>query len=200
MNSKGRVNRIPLAVSIAMLLASGGDWPYGFYQLLRIVVTGTAIYVVVQTLNHRQYWSWLMGGIAILFNPILPITLKKEEWQPIDFGVAIVFLTVLIQSLRRHRPDRVEDSQAARSLKRIEQNWVQHPVVAAIAQIGGLGLYTIVALLVVISLLELVDARNERVWWLTLTVGRLAAVAWAASWVIVLGVEAVNWLVRKVNR
>ena len=84
-----------------MLLASGGDLPYGFYQLLRIVVTGTAVYVVDQTLDHRQYWPWLMGGIAILFNPILPITLKKKEWQPIDFAVAVVFLIALIQTLRR---------------------------------------------------------------------------------------------------
>jgi hypothetical protein len=85
-------------------------------------------------------------------------------------------------------------------VKKIEQNWVQHPVVARIAQIGGLGLYTAVAVSVVISLLELVDACNERIWWLTLMVGQVAAVAWAGSWVVVLAVEAVNWLVRKVNR
>jgi hypothetical protein len=101
MNSESRVNWIPLAVSIAMLVLSGGDWPYGFYQLLRIVVAGTAVYVVVETRNHRQYWPWLMGGIAILFNPILPITLRKEEWQPIDFAVAIVFSIALAQALRR---------------------------------------------------------------------------------------------------
>lgn len=85
-------------------------------------------------------------------------------------------------------------------MNKIEQDWVQHPVVASIARIGGFGLYAAVAVLVVISLLELVDARNERVWWLTLTVGQVAAAAWAGSWVVVLAVEAVNWLVRKVNR
>ena len=85
-------------------------------------------------------------------------------------------------------------------MKRIEQDWVRHPVVAAIARIGGWGLYTAVAVLVIVSLLELVDARNERVWWLTLTLGQVAAVAWAGSWVVVLAVEAVNWITRKVNR
>jgi hypothetical protein len=96
-----RVNWIPLAVSIAMLLASGGHWPYGFYQLLRIVVTGTAVYVVVQVVNRRQFWPWIMGGIAILFNTILPIHLTRKEWQPIDFGVAVIFVVALIQTLRR---------------------------------------------------------------------------------------------------
>jgi hypothetical protein len=95
------VNWIPLAVSITMLLLSADHWPYGFYQLLRIVVTGTALYVVVQTRNHRPYWPWLMVGIAILFNPILPITLKKREWQQIDVGVAGIFLMALVQTLRR---------------------------------------------------------------------------------------------------
>ena len=100
MNSDGRVSWIPLAVSIAMLLASGGDWPYGFYQLLRIVVTGTALYVVVQVVKRRQFWPWIMGGVAILFNPILPISLTREAWQPIDFGVAVIFLFALIQTVR----------------------------------------------------------------------------------------------------
>jgi len=100
-SSERRVNWIPLAVSIAMLVASAGDWPYGFYQLLRIVVTGTAVYVVAQVVNRRQFWPWIMGGVAILFNPILPISLTREQWQPIDFGVAVIFVIALIQTVRR---------------------------------------------------------------------------------------------------
>jgi hypothetical protein len=116
-----RLNWIPLVVSIAMLLvASAAAWPYGFYQLLRLVVTVTAAYVVVRTadagarvgidrlqrtpnaaLDRRPFLPWIMGGIAILFNPILPIYFTREEWQPINFGVAVVFLVVLIQTLRR---------------------------------------------------------------------------------------------------
>jgi hypothetical protein len=96
------LNWIPLVASIAMLLMACADsWPYGFYQLLRIVVTGTAGYVAVQTVNRRQFWPWIMGGIAILFNPILPISFTREQWQPIDFGVAVIFLIALIQTLRR---------------------------------------------------------------------------------------------------
>lgn len=83
-------------------------------------------------------------------------------------------------------------------MNRIEHNWVQHPVVAAVGRIGGWGLYTAVVVLVVISLLELVDAHNERVWWLTLMTGQVAAIAWAGSWMVILAVEAVNWLARKV--
>ena len=96
------VNWIPVAVSTAMLLiAAFGDWHYGFYQLLRIVVCGTAAYVVAQTMNRYQYWPWIAVGIAILFNPILPIEFKQEEWRPINFGAAIVFVFALVQLRRR---------------------------------------------------------------------------------------------------
>lgn len=96
-SSDVRLNWIPIVVSMVMLLmASGRDWPYGFYQLLRLVVFGTAIYVVVQTLNRRQYWPWIMGGIAILFNPVLQISFTQEEWRPIDFGVAVIFFVALV--------------------------------------------------------------------------------------------------------
>jgi len=85
-------------------------------------------------------------------------------------------------------------------MKRIEQNWVQHPAVVAIARVGGWGLYTMLVVAVPIGLLELVDARNERVWWLTLTIGQVAAGAWMGSWVVILVVEAANWLARKVTK
>ena len=85
-------------------------------------------------------------------------------------------------------------------MKRIEQDWVRHPVVATIARIGGLGLHTAVVVLVIISLLELVDARNQRVWWVTLAVGQVAAIAWAGSWAIIIVVEVANWFVRRATK
>ena len=94
-----RLNWIPFVASIAMLLmASADQWPLAFYELLRIVVTVTAVYAAAQTLKHRQHWPWVMGGIAILFNPVFPISFKRSEWQQIDFGVAVVLLIALIQT------------------------------------------------------------------------------------------------------
>jgi hypothetical protein len=85
-------------------------------------------------------------------------------------------------------------------MKKIEQDWIRHPIVAKIAEIGGLGLYVAIAVIVVIGVLEFVDARNERVWWLTLGIGRIAVIAWLGSWVVVLAVEGVNWLARRLRR
>ena len=72
----------------------------GSINCLRIVVIGTAVFVVAHVVNRRQFWPWIMGGVAILFNPILPIHLTREEWQLIDFGVAVIFVIALTQTVR----------------------------------------------------------------------------------------------------
>jgi len=84
--------------------------------------------------------------------------------------------------------------------KKIEQDWLSHPVVAAILKIGGWGLYSVMVVVLVISLLELVDARNERIWWVTLAFGKIAAVAWVLSWVVFIVVGMANWLVNRLKK
>lgn len=101
--SSGQLNWIPVVTSIVMLLMAAtadglhDDWPSGFYELLRIVVSGTALHGLVQSVNRHQYWPWVMGAIAILFNPILPLSFDQDEWRPIDFGAAVTFVVALIQ-------------------------------------------------------------------------------------------------------
>ena len=92
------LNRVPLIASAAMLfLASFGRWPYGFYQLLRFIVCGTAIYTALKASEaNRPNWAWLMGGIALLFNPVIPVRFSRQEWQPIDFVVGVVIVIALV--------------------------------------------------------------------------------------------------------
>jgi hypothetical protein len=92
------LNWLPLTVSVVMLImAAAGGWPRGFYDLLRIVISVTGVYVLIQTLNVRKYWPWIAGGIAALFNPILPVSFTTEQWQPIDIVVAAVFMFALVR-------------------------------------------------------------------------------------------------------
>ena len=44
----------------------------------------------------KATWVWIMGIIAVLFNPIEPVHLSKGIWQPIDFATALIFLTQII--------------------------------------------------------------------------------------------------------
>jgi len=77
---------------ILLLMAVFAKWPYGFYTLLRIVVCGSSLYVALSaaTLN-KTFWVWLMGAVAVLFNPLIPIHLHRSTWQVIDFITGVVF-------------------------------------------------------------------------------------------------------------
>ena len=84
---------------IALVLAiPSGVWPYGYYILLRWVVTIVALLVLWTAYNQKQRdWVWRMGAVAIVFNPIIPIYFDKVIWQIIDFFVAIFFVLSIFQ-------------------------------------------------------------------------------------------------------
>lgn len=65
------------------------DLPYGYYQLLRLVVTGYAAYV--SYLHFRQGlsgWAWSFAFIALLYNPVFLITMSKEFHILVNLMVA----------------------------------------------------------------------------------------------------------------
>jgi len=92
-------NIASVAAIVALLLAiPGGFWPYGYFVLLRWVVTGIALFNLWTAYNlQKMGWVWIMGGVALLFNPIIPIHLDKITWQFIDFGVAVIFLSAVFK-------------------------------------------------------------------------------------------------------
>ena len=96
-----KLNKIPILVSVIMLFLAIPPMPYGYYTLLRLVICGSAIYLIwfSKTIN-RQGWMWTMGFIALLFNPIIAIHLNKELWSIIDLVVAIIFLITLFKLKR----------------------------------------------------------------------------------------------------
>lgn len=77
---------------IMLFLAIPSGWPYGFYQLLRLLIfASSAIVSWGFYKSHITSWAFIFGGIAFLFNPLIPIHLDKQSWVPIDFISAILF-------------------------------------------------------------------------------------------------------------
>jgi len=90
-----RPHLIPALIAAAMLLGALTALPYGYYQLLRFVVCGVGVYVAYTAYNWQKMWAmWLFAFIAVLFNPLIPIHLSREIWQPIDAVCALLFATV----------------------------------------------------------------------------------------------------------
>ena len=105
------VPRWPFVVAIVfVVLAIPPIWPYGYYMLLRLVVCGVAVYGAVQAHNQdREGWTWLLGGMAVLFNPLIPVHLGKEAWVLIDL-ISAVLLGVAASIL--HRGSLADQEQA----------------------------------------------------------------------------------------
>jgi hypothetical protein len=88
------LGKLPAIIPALLLLAAVfGRWPYGFYTLLRLVVCGCSVYLVVKANSTRNAaWTWIMGGMAVLFNPVLPMHLRRSTWRPVDALAAVTLL------------------------------------------------------------------------------------------------------------
>ncbi len=87
-----------IAVAMLLLAIPSGVWPYGYYILLRWVVTGTALFVLWTAYELKKTsWLWVIGMVALLFNPIAPIHLDKETWVVLDLIVAGLFLASIFK-------------------------------------------------------------------------------------------------------
>ncbi|MBF0593885.1 MAG: hypothetical protein HQL22_02840 [Candidatus Omnitrophica bacterium] len=93
-----------LAVSATLLfLAVFFKLPYGFYTLLRVVISITSCFMVIAAYKwHRHGWMVVFGLIGLLFNPFILVHFDRVMWRVIDFavGVLLVFCIFKIRMKR----------------------------------------------------------------------------------------------------
>lgn len=76
-----------------MVLAGVFALPYGYYQLLRLVVCSWAIWALVSSWKvENGVLRWLLIGLALLFNPVRPVHLTKTVWACVDVATAAILL------------------------------------------------------------------------------------------------------------
>ena len=78
---------------VAGLLFIGAlNMPYGYYRLLRIIVTiSSGIFCFKFHEQNNMNMVYLFGFIAILFNPLIPIYFDKDTWVIIDIVAGGIF-------------------------------------------------------------------------------------------------------------
>jgi hypothetical protein len=98
-----------IASIILLALAFTTRWPYGFYTFLRIAVCATAVWLAVEAYQFRKTpLAWVLAGLAVLFNPLVPIYMRRTQWRWFDF----LALLVLAISVGIVRPRRAEATQS----------------------------------------------------------------------------------------
>ena len=90
--------------AVLLLIAAFGRHPYGFYIVLRLLITVGAIYW-----GWRVYqvglrgWTWAFITVGLLLNPFLPIRMHRAQWQPIDFGLGVLLFAWCVYWLVNRR-------------------------------------------------------------------------------------------------
>ena len=75
-----RPHAIPAVAAALLLLVALGHHPYGYYTFLRWAVTVAAIAVASAAWKSGLQWvTWPFVAIAILFNPIAPIYMTRQD-------------------------------------------------------------------------------------------------------------------------
>ena len=90
---RGRPHLIPAVIVAVMLCVAVAPLAYGYYQLLRWVTCGVAVFIAVMAYRWGKAWAtWVFGFVAVLFNPLWPVYLTRDIWRPIDLACAVLFV------------------------------------------------------------------------------------------------------------
>ena len=102
MNNNQKKNLVLFIASVILFLAVLDGWQYGFFTLLRFVVFFATAYIAwIAYTEGNEIWVWMLGFIAILFNPFIPIYLTREIWVVIDVVTSLFLLmTIFILKLK----------------------------------------------------------------------------------------------------
>ena len=85
--------RLFLLAPVAMLAIALLHMPYGYYQLLRLVVTICAgLLVIFAWQNRRPLTLGMFGLTALIYNPVLPIAFPRQIWWWINVATIIMFV------------------------------------------------------------------------------------------------------------
>lgn len=84
-----------LYICAAMLFAGASPLPYGYYTLLRLVAFGVfAASAYISYKKGQKVLPWVLGLVAVIFNPIVKVHFPKEIWMGLDIAAGILLIAI----------------------------------------------------------------------------------------------------------
>lgn len=90
---------------------------YGYYILLKLVVCGGCVFLAANAYDDgRKHLVWFLGGLAVIYNPIIRFPLGRELWMAINILTIIVLIAVM-KSTKQRGAVQNKDSPAIPTVK-----------------------------------------------------------------------------------
>jgi len=104
---EGPVLKGPAIVStVLIVLTAIGEWPYGYYLFLRLIVCLSSVYLALHAAKKMKLgWAWPMVSIAVLFSIALPFHTPKSGWPFFGLFVVPLFLGSLLVFRKAEQAD-----------------------------------------------------------------------------------------------
>jgi hypothetical protein len=81
------------------------DMPYGYFQFVRFVaLIGFSILAFRANLQGRQTEMFIYIGLALLFQPLIKISLGRQIWNVIDVVVGIGLIASIFIKQKGNQP------------------------------------------------------------------------------------------------
>jgi hypothetical protein len=91
-----------LKVAVILLVLAVLPLPYGYYQLLRLVVCGLGIWCALANWQEgQQSAAGMWGLLALTYNPLMPIAMGPVLWPIINLVSAVGVGVVLLRNEAR---------------------------------------------------------------------------------------------------
>lgn len=115
---KFNYNRYVSLICAITLFVAVLSLPIIYYTGLRVLVFIGALLIIIKHYKAKNYWLLFFIGIAILFNPIIPIYLyQKALWIPLDIIAGLLFLLDFLWSFKTTSKKEVTKGKAIRKVQ-----------------------------------------------------------------------------------
>ena len=97
MRFRGPANIVAKLIAAGLLFGALGRHQYAYYTVLRWVVFGVSAFAAFQaTKSDSSGWVWTLTIVALAFNPVIPVHLKRSTWVFIDLTVGVLLLVSIV--------------------------------------------------------------------------------------------------------